>query len=307
MRKKLLVTAVALAALTLTSCGTAEAGSDLNGRKLDKILANTEQIKKKLGIVDPTTPPVTSSTVAPSTSTTTATTVPTTVAGPPPAPGSTAAAKFNWGTALPGSDEFNYTGAPDSAKWGLYDGAGHDGNGKRVAGKNVVGNGYLRQSGDSSGNTGGMASKTDIQGGRWEVRARIAADGSGGHPYHPVLLTWPKSGAWPQGAEYDFFEVDLGDTAPEAFMHYPANTVKQEHFTGPKTDLSQWHNYALDWNMTAKTLTGYIDGVQWFKVTNPSAMAPGPHHGTIQLDNFFGGGMQAAHMDVDWYHIYGGG
>ncbi len=31
-----------------------------------------------------------------------------------------AAVKYGWGTALPGSDEFNYSGTPDSNKWGIY-------------------------------------------------------------------------------------------------------------------------------------------------------------------------------------------
>src|SRR5690606_12615562 len=46
---------------------------------------------------------------------------------------STAAARFGWGTPLSVSDEFNYTGAPDSSKWKLpgSDWAGHNGNGRR--------------------------------------------------------------------------------------------------------------------------------------------------------------------------------
>lgn len=290
MRKVL----AAIAAITLLSgcAATADAGTpSLTSQKLDKILANTEQIKAKLGIVDPVTPPP----VVP----------PVVVPGPPPVEGDTAAAKFNWGTPLPASDEFNYTGTPDPAKWGLYNGAGHNGNGHRVAARNTVMGTFLRQSGLANGDTAGMASTLNQTGGKWEVRARVIADATTGNPYHAVLITWPQSNAWPQGGEYDFFEVSVGDGHATAFMHHPADTVVQDHFQSGTLDLAQWHNYGLNWDTTAKTLTGYIDGVQWFKVTDASAQAPGPMHLASQLDNLSGGTMQAAHLDTDWTHIYG--
>lgn len=298
MRKALAGLAV-LCLLALAGCSAADAGTQTDTQKinakLDKILANEELIKKKLGIVDPVPVPV-KPVPAPG---------PVVPVGPPaPNAGGTAAAAFNWGAPLAtASDEFNGTGAPDPSKWTLYNGAGHDGNGRRVAGANVVANGVLTQSGLANGDTGGMASKTDQMGGKWEVRAKVAASGSG-HPYHSVFLTWPQSGKWPQGAEYDFFEVDLGDTNATAFMHYPANTVVQKQFQSGKIDLSQWHNYGFKWDTATKTLTGYIDGVQWFNLTDAAAMAPGPMHGTIQLDNFFGSGMQPAQLQVDWYHVW---
>jgi hypothetical protein len=227
---------------------------------------------------------------------------------PPGGDGTTAASKYSWGTPLPQSDEFNYTGSPDSSKWGIYgDGGcvpGHDGNGQRCGNANQVNGSFLRQTGSSNGDTAGMASKLGQKHGRWEVRARVqAAPGAQGNPYHPVLITWPDSDAWPSGGEYDYFEVNVGDDAGTAFMHHPTQSgVVQDEYHSGSLDLSQWHNYGFEWS--ASGLTGYIDGQQWFHDTDPDVQAPGPMHQTIQLDNFFGDGMQQAYFDVDWARVY---
>lgn len=285
-------TAALLLALAMTASA---ATSTTDGETLAKILANTEQIKAKLGI--PATPPRTTPPQPPSPTTTTAR------PSPSGSDGVTAAARLGWGTPLPQSDEFNYVGAPDPTKWGVYDSAGHNGNGRRVPGANRVGQGILRQTGLANGDTGGMASLLNQRGGKWEVRARVTGSGPG-RPYHAVLLTWPQSERWPQGGEYDFFEVNVGDTEATAFMHHPADTVIQDQFRSRTLDLGSWHNYGFAWDAAGKTLTGYIDGVEWFNVTDPSAQAPGPMHGTVQLDAFSSGPMQQAFFDLDWYRIY---
>jgi beta-glucanase (GH16 family) len=230
----------------------------------------------------------------------------------------TAASKYNWGTPLPGSDEFDYSGAPDAGKWGVYGAGGdeggsgsncwpgHSGNGRRCASANSVADGYLRQTGLANGDTAGIASKTDLKHGRWEVRARMAAaPGASGDPYHPVLITWPANDEWPAGAEYDFLEVNIGDPGAGAFLHYPNHQPRvQEYAEKAGVDLTQWHNYGFEW--TADGLVGYIDGAEWFRFDSDCIQcAPGPMHLTIQLDNFFGsGGLQKAFLDVDWARIY---
>ena len=214
-----------------------------------------------------------------------------------------AAINFSWGTPLPGSDEFNYTGAPDPNKWGVYDGPGHNGNGIRAPYTCTVQNGYLRQHGYSNGDSAGMSHNSSQRYGKWEIRARmLPALGASGNAYHPVLITWPDDNQWPQSGEYDFMESNIGDTSLHAFMHHPANTVIQDEYFGPTIDFAVWHNYGFAWTPTA--LIGYIDGVEWFRDTDTSAQAPRPMHLTIQLDNFFGGGMQEAFFDVDWARIY---
>ncbi|HEY0472789.1 MAG TPA: glycoside hydrolase family 16 protein [Kribbella sp.] len=230
----------------------------------------------------------------------------------------TAASKYNWGTPLPGSDEFDYSGAPDAGKWGVYGAGGdeggsgskcwpgHSGNGRRCASANTVADGYLRQTGLANGDTAGIASKTNLKYGRWEVRARMAAaPGASGDPYHPVLITWPANDQWPAGAEYDFLEVNIGDPGAGAFLHYPNHQPKvQEYAEKAGVDLTQWHNYGFEW--TAGGLVGYIDGAEWFRFDSDCIQcAPGPMHLTIQLDNFFGaGGLRKAFFDVDWARIY---
>ncbi|MGA8116123.1 MAG: glycoside hydrolase family 16 protein [Actinocatenispora sp.] len=232
----------------------------------------------------------------------------------PPSDGDTAAGNFDWGTPLPQSDEFDYTGAPDPDKWDAYGEGGdtggsgsncwpgHAGNGRRCAGKNQVADGYLRQTGEQNGDSAGLASDLGQKYGRWEIRARVqAAAGASGNPYHPVLITWPDSDQWPSGGEYDFFEVNVGDAKATAFLHHPSGS--QDEYQSGSVDLSQWHNYGFEW--TSGGLTGYLDGQEWFHDTDPSVQAPGPMHLTIQLDDFFGaGGMQKAYFDVDWAHLY---
>lgn len=231
---------------------------------------------------------------------------------PPTGGGGTAADKYDWGQPLPASDEFNYTGLPDSGKWGIYGQGGddncwpgHDGNGRRCADANYVNGSFLRQTGESNGDSAGLASNLGQKYGRWEVRARVqAAPGASGNPYHPVLITWPDSEQWPQGGEYDYFEVNVGDTNATAFLHHPTDgEVIQDEYHSGNLDLSQWHNYGFEWAPSG--LTGYIDGNVWFHDTDPDVQAPGPMHQTIQLDNFFGaGGMQEAYFDVDWARVY---
>jgi chitosanase len=128
-----------------------------------------------------------------------------------------------------------------------------------------------------------------------------------------VLIVWPQSDLWPDDGEYDFVEVDIGDTNLEAFLHYPHPNlpVEQENPSKSNVDITQWHNYGFEW--TATGLKGYIDGVEWFSYadgggpngrSNIQDMPSG--HLTIQLDNFFGAsGMQEGYMDVQWARVYG--
>ncbi|TDQ00873.1 glycoside hydrolase family 16 protein [Labedaea rhizosphaerae] len=222
--------------------------------------------------------------------------------------GDTAAGNYGWGSPLPASDEFDYTGAPDQSKWGIYGGVdgcgpGHAGNGQRCGYTNTVQDGYLRQTGYANGDTAGIAMRYGQRYGRWEVRARITTPGGSGYAYHPVLITWPDSDEWPQGGEYDYFEVNVGDSAATAFLHHPTDSgVVQDEYHHDGVDLSQWHNYGFEW--APDGLTGYLDGQVWFHDTDPDVQAPGPMHQTIQLDNFCGCAMQAAYFDVDWARVY---
>jgi hypothetical protein len=66
------------------------------------------------------------------------------------------------------------------------------------------------------------------------------------------------------------------------FLHHGCNN--QQISARQAIDTTQWHNYAVDWQPDG--ITGYIDGVQWFRTTNVGYLPPGPMHQGIQLDWF---------------------
>lgn len=237
----------------------------------------------------------------------------------------TAAEAQGWGDPLPVSDEFDTPGPPDPARWAVYGAGGdvggdecwvgHDGNGRRCVSQAVVtADGYLRLAGTADGDTGALSHQFDQQYGRWEVRARILAEaGATGNPYHGVLIVWPWSNKWPVHGEYDFLEVDVGDTSANAWLHYPHPgpvAIQQEQGVKAGVDVAQWHNYALEWTPTS--LVGYLDGVEWFRFSDgegPNGRGPiqgmPAGHLTLQLDNFFpDAGLQAAYLDAEWARVY---
>jgi Glycosyl hydrolases family 16 len=206
--------------------------------------------------------------------------------------GTQAATAKGW--TLVGGDEFTNG---KSSTWGVYEGAGNGGSGKRVASAISVSGGILTIKGDADGNTGGMAWNDNQRFGKWEIRARFP---KGDEQYHPVLILWPE-GEWPDGGEVDFAETDSAADDVSFFLHYSSSN-KQKSAT-KKLDLTQWHNYAVEW--VDGRITGFIDGQQWFQSTDDSTMPPGQMHPTIQLDYFpDGGSPQPTQMQVDYMRIY---
>lgn len=206
--------------------------------------------------------------------------------------GTQAAAAKGW--TLAGGDEFT-TGK--SSTWGVYEGDGNGGAGKRVASAVSVSGGILTIKGDADGNTGGLAWNDDQRFGRWEIRARFP---QGDEQYHPVLILWPK-GEWPQGGEVDFAETTSAADDVSFFLHYSSSNEQKS--ATKKLDLTQWHNYAVEW--VDGRITGYVDGQRWFQSTDESTMPPGEMHPTIQLDYFpDGGSPKPTQMQVDYVRIY---
>jgi hypothetical protein len=238
----------------------------------------------------------------------------------PPATGTEAAVKFNWGTPLAVSDEFNYGSAsspaePDGSKWGLPAGggcfAGHDGNGQRCGKNSRVDGEKLVMTGEAGGDTGWMAQELDTQYGRWEGRSRSQSTGDGDGQYHPLFLIWPSDENWPGSGEYDWLEyTDPDAQCLSAFIHYPHPNmpVQQEYSEKCPVDMTEWHNFGFEW--TADHVKGYVDGEEWFSFSggeNSSreciqCMPSG--HINIQLDNFYGSGLQPAVFEVDWFRTY---
>jgi hypothetical protein len=253
------------------------------------------------GTSTPATPTPSPSLALTSSPTVTATRSPTPTAksSSTPTGDSTEAAVVNrWGPVVAG-DEFNYTGAPDNLKWNVYDSAGHAGNGVRSPAAWNVDGSAARVTGDSTGTTGGMSAKFDRRKyGRWEARMRTSARDS---EYHPVLLLWPQSKDWPCDGEIDYAE-GVGDTTRmNFFLHHGCNN--EQISSRQVIDTTQWHNYAVDWDPDG--ITGYIDGVQWFRTTNVGYLPPGGMYQTIQLDWFPDGTtLSRSWMEVDWVRVY---
>jgi hypothetical protein len=214
-----------------------------------------------------------------------------------------AAKLLGWGAPQSDSDEFNYTGRPNPALWSLYDGPGHAGNGTRDPSAWNVANGILTCTGTAGGSTGGMSHSRSQKYMRveWRVRAYSINPSGGGHRYHPVLIDWPTSDQWPQGGEFDFWEVDCESGLYEAYLHIPGNDGSAQEYVKKACDIQNWHNIAFEWSRNG--CAGWLDGQQVFNFPG-FKQPPGPMQLTAQLDNFFGSGMEPARMEAMWCRIY---
>lgn len=226
-------------------------------------------------------------------------TVTATVTPPASTDGTQAAVTQNWGPVIRG-DEFNYTGAPDPAKWGVYNSAGHAGNGVRSPAAWNVDGSVVRVTGDLSGTTGGMAALFDWGKTYYRVETRMRTNARDPQ-YHPVLIVWPDANWGATCPEMDYAESMKDPTHMSFNLHYPTcgqgNWHEIQNF-----DTTQWHNYAVDWSPSG--VKGYIDGQLWF--TDSTAFTA-PMHQTIQLDWFPQDGTGApapSWMEVDWTREY---
>lgn len=246
---------------------------------------------------------------------TTAPAEPPTEPSTPPAQGggTTAAEVHGWGTPIAeASDEFNYVGAPDAAKWAVYDSAGHDGNGRRTPERVTVDGDKLVMTGLPNGDSAGMASLFNQQYGRWEARVRTSQEDNGGTPYRPLQLIWPESEAWPSGGEYDWFENPApGIDSVTAYLHYPhpGMPVQQEKAVLEGIDTSEFFTVAFEW--TPDYIAGFVNGEEFYRFAdgagpggreNIQDMASG--HLAIQLDADTGSGLNPATYETDWVRTY---
>ena len=219
-----------------------------------------------------------------------------------PAGGVQAAARYGWGKVVAG-DEFNYIGAPDPAKWMVYNGPGHAGKGVRSPNAWKIGSGAATVTGNAYGTTGGMAAKFAAQKyGRWEVRMRTSVRDP---KYHPVLLLWPNPGTTRTCPEIDYAESLTDTTVVKFNVHYAcAGPHPYQSQAARKIDTTQWHNYAVQWSPAG--ITGYIDGILWFTDRTPAHQPPGAMHQTLQLDWFpiTGKATKPSWMQIDWVRVY---
>ena len=216
---------------------------------------------------------------------------------------SSAAVMLGWGEPVHVED---FDG-PLGPQWQQYDGEGHAGQGVRSPGAITVSDGVLTITGDPEGTTGGMAWDNDQKYGRWEGRVRAPASDP---TYNALLLLWPEDDDWPASGEVDFMEMtDPDRQRTKMFVHFTEDgsdegrKVEGEVFA----DATEWHNWAVEW--TPDHISAYLDGVEWYRETDPVVQPPGPMHLTIQLDWLPGQGVDGSDvaestMEVDWVRQY---
>jgi hypothetical protein len=245
------------------------------------------------------TQPVTSPTPTP-----TPTASPTSPVNPPPTAedGTEAAKTRGWGPVVAG-DEFATGTAPDPTKWRLYDSPGHNGKGVRSPSAWSVRDGFARVTGDTAGTTGGMSAKyagASRRYGRWEVRLRAS---NVEQKYHFVSILWPDSGNWPCDGEIDYAEKP-GSSMTDVGFYNHFDCTNQQTQVKKAVDVTQWHNYAVEWSPTG--VVGYLDGAEWFRDDNTAHLPPGPMHQTLQLDWFpvTGQATKTSTADFAWVRQY---
>ncbi|MHA6780087.1 family 16 glycosylhydrolase [Pseudonocardia saturnea] len=206
-----------------------------------------------------------------------------------------AAEALGWGT--PDREDDFSSGL---ARWELYQGPGHAGQGVRSPEAATVRDGVLTLTGDASGTTAGMSWGQGQRYGRWEGRVRAPASDPS---YDALLLLWPDAEDFPVGGEIDFMEMqDPTRQRTDFFLHHGAD---DEQVRGQvEVDATQWHNWAVEW--TPDAITAFVDGEQWFRTTDTATFPPGPMHLCIQLDWFpeGPGPVQQSTMEVDWVRQY---
>jgi hypothetical protein len=212
------------------------------------------------------------------------------------AAGTTAAERFGWGTPVQ-AEEFSSTRLTG---WTAYEGTGHDGRGRRSPDALTVRDGVLTITGDAEGTTGGLAWGGGQRYGRWEGRVRAPASDPS---YNALLLLWPDADDFPVGGQVDFMEMlDPTRRTTDFFLHYGPDD-DQVH-SRVRVDGTAWHHWAVEW--TPEAITGYVDGEEWFRSTDPATFPPGPMHLCVQLDWFpeGTGTVRESRMEVDWVRQY---
>ncbi|MEI7811066.1 MAG: family 16 glycosylhydrolase [Ignavibacteria bacterium] len=184
------------------------------------------------------------------------------------------------------ADEFNYTGLPDSTKWG-YDvgnwGWGNnelqyytykDINNARVKNGTLIieaRNNVYKNSNYTSARLV-TANKADWTYGRFEVRAKVP----GGRGLWPAIWMLPTvntygNGSWPDNGEMDIMEyVGYDKSNVHATTHCNLYNVKNNNQKTAVTLVpgveTAFHTYALEWNKD--TIKIFVDATKYLTVVN---------------------------------------
>lgn len=230
----------------------------------------------------------------------------------------------NKGYELVWSDEFNYTGLPDSTKWGYNIGAGGWGNeesqyySKRINNA-VVKNGTLKiiaakekyQGSDYTSARLLTKNKFSFTYGKVSARAKIPV-GKGTWPAIWMLGANDEQAGWPQCGEIDIME-HAGNRPNKIYgtLHYPGHsggngdgaTMMVKNVAG------SFHVYSMEWDSTAIRI--YVDGKLNHAVAN-SGNIPFNHDFFLIMNVAMGGGFggsidpafKTATMEIDYIRVY---
>lgn len=212
-----------------------------------------------------------------------------------------AAVQYGWQRVA--GDEFDGRSV-DSSQWDIYDGdnsVDESWSSKQCS----VSGGLLTLSGkaNTAGTTCGIAFKQNQVYGRWEVRARMPVPADPG--YAPTFLLWGADDAnFPDAGEIDFAEDwDPNRQFVESWLHGPGN-LRGPYFKSNPVDLTQWHNFGVDWQPDKITL--YLDGQVWGVYDDPKYIPRTPMHLVLQLSytSKHAGAPRATTAQVDWARVY---
>lgn len=230
------------------------------------------------------------------------------------------------------SDEFDYTGLPNTAKWSYDLGGGGWGNNELQYYTNSINNAKVENGSliitaikePISGMNYSSArlvskNKGDFLYGRIEVRAKLPS-GKGTWPAIWMLPTDWSYGSWPKSGEIDIMEhvgYDLNN------VHVSVHTESYNHGIGTQKSASMivsnattaFHKYRIDW--TPYAVRGYIDDQLMFTFVNEGkgyATWPFDKRFHLLLNLAVGGNWGGAQgiddtiwpkaMEVDYVRIY---
>lgn len=187
-------------------------------------------------------------------------------------------------------DEFNYTGMPDSSKWGYE--LGYRRNNEEQTYTNdpsnvyvkdgllsitanklatpVVSNGHTLNYSSASINT---QNKFSVKYGRIEMSAKLPKSNG----VWPAFWTLGTTGSWPRGGEIDIMEYYpnfAGSTNFTAAYHWSPAANTPNGWTRYMTNVTPYdgfHNYALEWSSTEMKF--YFDNTL-FATLNSSDVVP---------------------------------
>lgn len=178
------------------------------------------------------------------------------------------------------ADEFDYTGAPDTASWGYDIKASGWVNNEMQNYTNSPENSFVRDGKltiraikkNDIWTSARLVTKNkvDFLYGRMEIRAKLPT-GKGTWPAIWMLPTDWEYGGWPESGEIDIMEHVGYDTG---VIHATVHTKAYNHVIGTQVGNStvvpdfadQFHNYSIEWD--ADKMDVYIDDLKYFTFNN---------------------------------------